>query len=180
MRRWGRKLPGVLRRSQTPLVKLTRISGTCGTVFWRIAELDDKTLSRTNQDLFSMTYTEYDAPEVASVSISMRKRVRRDDSSDEMRKLRRLRIVVQLAQEIQTAANDGEAAVPYGTASTIAMFSALRDQLTAQINALQQNLPSMQFSDLLQEQNLLALGRRISLLVPMLQQGQDINVSRLE
>ena len=84
-------------------------------VFRRIAELNDKTLSRTNQDLFSTTYTEYDALEVASVSIRMRNRMRRDDSSDEMRKFRRLRIVAQLAQEIQTAANDGGAAVPCGT-----------------------------------------------------------------
>jgi hypothetical protein len=59
-------------------------------------------------------------------------------------------------------ANTGEVA----TASTIAMFSQLRDQITAQINALQQNLPSMQFSDLLQEQNFPNFGRRFSALVP--------------
>jgi hypothetical protein len=64
---------------------------------------------------------------------------------------------------LPASAINGETA----TASTIAMFSALRDQITAQINALQQNLPSMQFSDLLQEQNFPALGRRFSSLVPM-------------
>lgn len=51
-------------------------------------------------------------------------------------------------------------------ASTIAVFSAWRDQLTAQINALQQNLGSMQLSDLLHEQNLPALSRRFSQLMP--------------
>jgi hypothetical protein len=64
---------------------------------------------------------------------------------------------------LPVSAINGETA----TASTIAMFSALRDQITAQINQLQQNLPSMQFSDLLQEQNFPALSRRFSSLVPM-------------
>jgi hypothetical protein len=57
---------------------------------------------------------------------------------------------------------------PLGTpASTIAVFSAWRDQLTAQINALQQNIGNMQLSDLLHEQNLPALSRRFSQLMPM-------------
>lgn len=51
-------------------------------------------------------------------------------------------------------------------ASTIAVFSAWRDQLTTQINALQQNLGNMQLSDLLAEQNLPALSRRFSQLMP--------------
>lgn len=51
----------------------------------------------------------------------------------------------------------------YGQVSSIAMLSALRDQFTAQINALQQNLPNMQ--DQL-EHNFPAISRRISSLVP--------------
>lgn len=71
--------------------------------------------------------------------------------------------LVQSAPPLPPAsAANGETAI----ASTIATFSALRDQLTAQINALQHNLPSMQMSDYLQEQNLQALGRRFSSLVP--------------
>jgi hypothetical protein len=53
--------------------------------------------------------------------------------------------------------------LPYGTASSIAMLSALRDQFTAQINALQQNLPNMQDQ---WEHNFPSISRRISSLVP--------------
>ncbi|KIV98568.1 hypothetical protein, variant 2 [Verruconis gallopava] len=62
------------------------------------------------------------------------------------------------------------AAVPSenAPANTISMLTALRDQMTAQINALQQNLTSMQLSDLLQEQDLRAFGRRISTWGPMM------------
>ncbi|QDS76961.1 hypothetical protein FKW77_005367 [Venturia effusa] len=52
---------------------------------------------------------------------------------------------------------------PYGAASSIAMLSALRDQFTAQINAMQQNLPNMQDH---WEHNFPAFTRRISSLVP--------------
>lgn len=54
----------------------------------------------------------------------------------------------------------------YGTASSIAMLSALRDQFTAQINALQQNLPNMQDQLDQLEHNFPAFSRRISSLVP--------------
>jgi Ankyrin repeats (many copies)/IPT/TIG domain len=68
----------------------------------------------------------------------------------------------KLAQKAKTLpAND--LVLPYGTASSIAMLSALRDQFTAQINALQQNLPNMQDQ---WEHNFPSISRRISSLVP--------------
>ncbi|TLD32021.1 Glyceraldehyde-3-phosphate dehydrogenase [Venturia nashicola] len=54
----------------------------------------------------------------------------------------------------------------YGTASSIAMLSALRDQFTAQIIALQQNLPNMQDQLDQLEHSFPAFSRRISSLVP--------------
>lgn len=69
---------------------------------------------------------------------------------------------VKLAQKSQVLPAS-DLALPYGPASSIAMLSALRDQFTAQINALQQNLPNMQDQ---WEHNFPSISRRISSLVP--------------
>lgn len=69
---------------------------------------------------------------------------------------------VKLLQNAQVfPANDF--VLPYGAASSIAMLSAFRDQFTAQINQLQQQLPNMQDQ---WEHNFPSISRRISSLVP--------------